>query len=49
VYKILPYGPTEELMPYLVRRGQESKQVCREQTYQQEFLNSEIKRRVFRR
>ena len=25
VYKYLPYGPTETTMPYLVRRGQESK------------------------
>lgn len=30
VYKYLPYGPTETTMPYLVRRGQESKQVLRE-------------------
>lgn len=25
VFKYVPFGPTEEVMPYLVRRGQESK------------------------
>jgi proline dehydrogenase len=30
VSKYIPYGPTEEVMPYLVRRGQESRQVLRE-------------------
>ena len=46
VYKYLPYGPTEKVMPYLVRRGQESKQVLREQKFQNEFLKGEIKRRL---
>lgn len=30
VFKYVPFGPTEQVMPYLVRRGQESKQVVRE-------------------
>jgi proline dehydrogenase len=46
VYKYLPYGPMEEVMPYLVRRGQESKQVVREQVYQNKFLRQEILRRL---
>ena len=33
VYKYLPYGPTDTVMPYLVRRGQESRQVLREQQF----------------
>ena len=49
VFKYLPYGPTEKVMPYLVRRGQESKQVLREQKFQNEFLKSEIKARLLRR
>lgn len=46
VYKYVPFGPTEEVMPYLVRRGQESRQVLREQKFQNETLKEEIFRRL---
>ena len=46
VYKYIPFGPTEQVMPYLVRRGQESRQVLREQQYQNEFLKKEIFNRL---
>lgn len=46
VYKYLPYGPTDQVMPYLVRRGQESKQVLREQEFQNTFLRQEILKRL---
>lgn len=31
VKKYVPYGPYNQSMPYLIRRGQESRQVLREQ------------------
>jgi len=42
VYKYVPFGPTEQVMPYLVRRGQESRQVLREQQFQNTVLKQEI-------
>jgi len=46
VYKYVPFGPTEQVMPYLVRRGQESRQVLREQKFQNEVLSKEIRSRL---
>lgn len=46
VFKYSPFGPTEQVMPYLVRRGQESRQVLREQEYQNKFLVEEIRARL---
>ena len=41
----MPYGPTEYLIPYLLRRGQESKSVMREHLFAGE-LSAEIKSRI---
>lgn len=45
VFKYMPYGPYETVMPYLVRRGQESRQVLREQEFQNGYLLKEVKAR----
>lgn len=43
--KYLPYGPTEFLIPYLIRRGHESKQVMREHLFLND-ISHEIRRRL---
>jgi proline dehydrogenase len=45
VLKYLPYGPTEFLIPYLIRRGNESKQVLREHLFLNDIID-EIKGRL---
>ena len=45
ILKYLPYGPTEFLIPYLMRRGQESKQVMREHLFLDE-ISKEIGHRL---
>jgi proline dehydrogenase len=44
VIKYLPYGPTEYLIPYLIRRGNESKEVLREHLFMND-LTKEIRSR----
>ena len=44
VLKYLPYGPMEHLIPYLIRRGNESKQVMREHLFVDE-IKQEIRAR----
>lgn len=46
VFKYLIFGPTETVLPYLIRRGQESRQVLREQEFQNSFLKAEIRNRI---
>ena len=45
VLKYLPYGPTEYLIPYLIRREHESKQVMREHLFLSD-ISKEIRRRI---
>ncbi len=43
--KYLPYGPTKYLIPYLLRRGHESKEVMREHLFLDE-ISDEIRARL---
>lgn len=44
--KYRPFGPYEELIPYLQRRAQEAQQVSRELEFQKHFIFSELSRRL---
>jgi proline dehydrogenase len=47
VFKYLPFGPVQEVLPYLVRRAQENSSVTAAANAEMKLIASEIKRRMF--
>jgi len=45
-YKYVPYGPIEEVLPYLIRRAQENADMLGGVSVERGMLMSELKRRV---
>ncbi|XP_007909805.2 proline dehydrogenase 1, mitochondrial-like [Callorhinchus milii] len=49
VYKYMPYGPVDDVLPYLSRRAQENKSVMGGSRLEQTLLWKEMKRRILNR
>lgn len=47
-YKYVPFGPVEEVMPYLVRRAQENSTVLGGVQKEKSMVAAELRRRLFR-
>ena len=46
-YKYVPYGKVQEVMPYLLRRAQENRDMLEKSKYENKLILQELKRRVF--